>query len=431
MSEMNQDTQLIQVLTAYVNEAVLIIRADDAKCLYASPLVCQLLQSCSSTLLDKTLFEVDIDLVRFAQWQAYIKQIQLDNTFPSLTRYLSESQAELSVEVRGKCISFQQGSAILLTIRDVSSRYQYENKVVTDQALQTFTLHDAQDGFWDWNLSENSLYLSPHCYRLMSIEPNELTCSVLEQWLGVIHPDDKKAAFQTIEDHVQGKTERFKIKYRLRQKSGDYIWVQGRGSTAQRDDSGKPIRIIGSVIDITESESTTLNLLWHSQHDALTKIYNRKKGYEYFNDFLIAAKDALKAGLPALFQVSVLDIDDFKQVNDQYGHLVGDALLQHFASFAQNYIEQNMVLVRWGGEEFVLLSYGRHDEVFIKMINHLVKHYALTSFSSDSSKTIHSSVSAGVSCFKSEQDSISSLFKAADQAMYDAKAKGKSTFCLA
>lgn len=431
MSEMNQDLQLVHVLSSYVNDAILIIGANDARCLYASPLACRYLQFCASTLQDKTIFEIDSELDCFKQWQSYVKQVQLDNSHSFYTRFQRQDGTDFSVEIRANWLCFQNEDAILMTVRDVSLRQIYERNVLTDEVLRTFTLHEAQDGFWDWDLVENSLYLSPHCFQLMRITPTELGCSVLEQWLDVIHPEDKKAAFQTIENHVRGKTERFKIKYRLRQKGGDYIWVQGRGATVERDEDGHPIRILGSVIDITESESTAQNLLWHCQHDALTKVYNRKKGYEFFHEYLMRAQQALKGNLPAYFQVAVLDIDDFKQVNDQYGHLVGDALLQHFTDFVQRYIEDNMVLVRWGGEEFVLLSYGRKDLDIINLIEQLVTRYSITTFKTESVKPIHTSVSVGISCFKNEHDSIASLFKAADQAMYQAKADGKNTLCLA
>ncbi len=431
MSKKNQDNQLIHVLSSYVNEAILIIRADDALCLFASPLICQYLQSCSSTLQDKTLFEIDLDLRDFSQWQTYIKQIDEDNNYTNLTRYMRHDGTELCTEVRAKRVPFQNTEAILLTLRDVSSRRIYEQKVFSDDALRTFTLHEAQDGFWDWNLPDNSLYLSPHCFRLMGINQDELVSSVLEKWLSVIHPDDKKAAFQIIDDHVKGKTERFKIKYRLKQEQGDYIWIQGRGAAVERDDAGLPVRIIGSVIDITDSEVTTQSLLWHAQYDALTKVYNRKKGYEFFRDYVKQAQQVLLDGLPAYLQVTVFDIDDFKQVNDRYGHLTGDALLQHFTRFVQNFIGSDMILARWGGEEFVLLSYGRKNTETIRLIDQIVREFSIAPFKADIDKPIYASVSAGISFLTCDQDSVASLFKLADKAMYQAKAQGKNRLCLA
>lgn len=431
MSQINKDNQLIDFLSSSVNEAVLIIKMDDARCLYASPLACQYLQFASSTLEDKTLFEIDLDLRDFSQWQNYIKQIQLDNNHTNLTRYIRHDDAELCVEVRAKMIFFQNADGILLTLRDVSSRRIYEQKVISDDALRAFTLNEAQDGFWDWNLPENSLYLSPHCFRLMGVNQDELMGTVLGQWLSVIHPEDKKAAFETIDRHVKGKTERFKIKYRLRQKHGDYIWVQGRGAAIERNQDGLPVRIIGSIIDITESESTTQRLLWHSQYDALTRVYNRKKGYEFFHEYLNQAKQVLVTGLPAYLQVTVFDIDDFKRVNDQHGHLTGDALLQHFTHFVQGYIDGDMVLARWGGEEFVLLSYGRNNTDTIQLVDQIVREFSQATFSADIDKPIYTSVSAGIACLTCDKDSVASLFKLADKAMYAAKAQGKNRLCLA
>ncbi|EAQ65485.1 Diguanylate cyclase/phosphodiesterase domain 2 (EAL) [Marinomonas sp. MED121] len=431
MSDSIQDNQLRQLLSNQINEAILIVKADDAQCLYASPLASEYLQLADLSLESKSLFEIDAELKDFAQWQSYTNHLRSDTQHTRQSRYFRKDGSELSVEVRVGWITYQDTDSLLLTVRDISARKDYEQRVVNDEILRTFCLHEAQDGYWDWNLVENSLYLSPHCYRLMGIEPSEVSGSILDQWLDVIHPNDKKAAFETIDNHVKGKTERFKIKYRLRQKEGGYIWVQGRGATVARDEMGFPTRILGSVIDITESESTTQTLLWHSQYDALTKVYNRKKGYEFFHDYLQLAQQAFAENKPGNFQVAVLDIDDFKQVNDQYGHLIGDALLQHFSEFVQGYLEDNMILARWGGEEFVLLSYGHKDDDFILRIDQLIRNYAITSFKPDTNKPIHTSVSVGVCCFKDGADTISSLFRAADAAMYKAKGQGKNTLCIA
>jgi PAS domain S-box-containing protein len=107
------------------------------------------------------------------------------------------------------------------------------------------------DALWDWDLATNEVYRNPRHATMLGYEPCELTASH-DEWEKRIHPDDRPSVFEIVDSILTGESDSFEMEYRLRTKSGDYIWVLGRGRVVGRSDDGAPARMIGTNIDITE-----------------------------------------------------------------------------------------------------------------------------------------------------------------------------------
>jgi PAS domain S-box-containing protein len=107
------------------------------------------------------------------------------------------------------------------------------------------------DALWDWNMTTNEVYRNSRHATMLGYEPQELTASQ-EEWEKRIHPDDRQAVLQILNEHIAGKRDSIEIEYRLRTKSDDYVWVLGRGKIVAYNDDGSPARMIGTNIDITE-----------------------------------------------------------------------------------------------------------------------------------------------------------------------------------
>jgi len=112
-------------------------------------------------------------------------------------------------------------------------------------------METTNDALWDWNIVTNEVYRNPRHATMLGYEPHEMAASQ-EEWEKLIHPDDRQAVFQISEEHLTGKRDSFEIEYRLRTKSGDYVWVLGRGKIVAYNNDGSPARMIGTNIDITE-----------------------------------------------------------------------------------------------------------------------------------------------------------------------------------
>lgn len=157
-----------------------------------------------------------------------------------------------------------------------------------------------------------------------------------------------------------------------------------------------------------------------SRFDGLTKIYNRATFMELLHDEI---KRSLTLGYP--LSMLFLDIDDFKKINDTYGHPTGDVVLRNLGTILTNTLRRNDIIARYGGEEFVVLipheSYERAVKIGEKIRRNIV------SFSGDGIPPFR--VSIGCTAYE-PTESLESFIKRADMALYDAKTSGKNKVCV-
>ena len=166
-------------------------------------------------------------------------------------------------------------------------------------------------------------------------------------------------------------------------------------------------KIISDQLELVQIQATT---------DQLTGCYNRKM----FHDLLVA-ETARASRHGTQFSLIIFDIDDFKSVNDTYGHLVGDAVLKALSAVASGSIRKNDVFARWGGEEFTVLLTETDVQGAIVVAEKLRRKIAAHDFGEPGHKTC----SFGVAEFSSEKD-INSIVYYADKALYQAKENGKN-----
>lgn len=173
-----------------------------------------------------------------------------------------------------------------------------------------------------------------------------------------------------------------------------------------------------SFTDITDLQYYTYELQYKATHDALTKLYNRQK----FNDELnkeIIRENRYNHGL----SIMMIDIDDFKEINDTYGHDEGDVVLKDVAKLITKSIRMTDEACRWGGEEFMVLLPETNLEDTEQIAQNIRTNIQEYKNQNINSKT---TVSIGIAQFEIEKDSIDSFIKKADMAMYDAKKTGKN-----
>ena len=116
----------------------------------------------------------------------------------------------------------------------------------------------ANDGIWDWDIENNTVYLSPRWKSLLGYADHEISNNLVE-WLSRIHTDDRARVIAGVTDYLEGTTTNYEIEYRLRHKDGSWRWVISRGS-ARRYDDGRPYRLAGSNTDITARKQAEAQL---------------------------------------------------------------------------------------------------------------------------------------------------------------------------
>lgn len=232
--------------------------------------------------------------------------------------------------------------------------------------------------------------------------------------INMLHPDDRNYVENTIRDSFADGNE-YKLEYRVQKKNGTYLWVNGIGRKVYTEDDRETV--ISVLFDVTETVLMKKRLLKQSETDALTGLYNRRGGEERI-------AQALEHGEPYVFLIT--DIDNFKSVNDIYGHQIGDHVLQYVAQLLQTSFRSTDVKLRLGGDEFVIFVHPCED---ITMVKHRLHEIGLKymdyiqKYCPDS----NSSLSFG-GVYRTGYFPFSELYQAADKVLYEIKEKYKGNY---
>ena len=114
------------------------------------------------------------------------------------------------------------------------------------------------DGLWDWDLQKQKAYFSPRWKAMLGYDETELTESIAE-FEQRLHPEDRERVLRAAKDHIDGRLPVFSLEFRMRQKSGDWVWIHSRASV-QRDAEGLPYRMAGAHSDITARKESDVEL---------------------------------------------------------------------------------------------------------------------------------------------------------------------------
>jgi diguanylate cyclase (GGDEF)-like protein len=250
----------------------------------------------------------------------------------------------------------------------------------------------------------------------------------------MLHPDGRDALFQKFDEAIQNKTPTLMYSYRIKHKDGHYIWREDSTNFRYTNTGDYDGAYVVSR-DITERRRLEEEVRQLAYFDPLTQLPNRRMLSDRLGQSIAACK---RSRLHAA--VMVLDLDNFKPLNDQHGHLVGDLLLVEVARRLLACVREVDTVARFGGDEFVVVlndldedqaeSRRRVHAVAEKIRLELEVPYLL-SFKNGNLATItiehHCSASIGVALFLNHEADQSEILKWADAAMYQAKEAGRNT----
>ncbi|MBQ1460789.1 MAG: GGDEF domain-containing protein [Selenomonas sp.] len=155
--------------------------------------------------------------------------------------------------------------------------------------------------------------------------------------------------------------------------------------------------------------------------DPLTGSYSRKKLKSLLLQVMKNCRQQNK-----YFAMLLLDIDFFKKINDSYGHEAGDAVLRAFAMAVRQQLRKNQYCVRWGGEEFIVLSPNCGGDSIRQLAENIRQHVEATMLAGHKI-----TCSIGIAFWQGEKDTADQLFKRVDRALYKAKNQGRNCVCMA
>jgi diguanylate cyclase (GGDEF)-like protein/PAS domain S-box-containing protein len=290
----------------------------------------------------------------------------------------------------------------------------------------------AQLGSWEWDLDTNRFLATEQTLRILGTTAWKFGGTV-ESYKQTIHPDDLESWIQSIEGLLSGQSPH-SLDHRVMRITGVERMVHEEAEV-ERTTEGHPIRVIGTVQDVSDRRQAEAQLEYLAYFDHLTGLPNRRLFLDRLSHTLLAAIRYQRLGA-----VIALDIDRFKRINDTLGHSVGDQLLQEVGERLVQGIrrsdmlarygsadEGSVTIARFGGDEFYLLlneigSAQDAAKVTARLLEAVAKPYTAAE------REIVLTASAGITLLPLDGEDVDTLLKHCDTAMHHAKEQGRSRY---
>lgn len=331
--------------------------------------------------------------------------------------------------------------------------YQHRFANAADNTLNSI-LDIIVEGVWDWDTSTRIVTRSPSWYRMLGYEVAVLRADVFT-WEKLIHPEDYPRVMHQFERYIAGEINVYEVEYRCKKFDGSFLWIVDRGAIVSRNPDGSVARMIGAHHDIHQQilaqtdlieknkllkdgnlslekiiaqkthelakknqllEQKIIEIESMSNIDPLTQIGNRK----FFESKLhIEITRANRYHHP--LALVIFDLDKFKEINDEYGHKVGDATLCSICQLVASNIRTVDFLARWGGDEFVIIF----PELSLQQAHKTSEKLRIMISQYQTTLNISVTCSFGVAKYH-DGDSISDLFQRVDKQLYNSKKQGRN-----
>ena len=205
---------------------------------------------------------------------------------------------------------------IIITTKNITEKKKAQQAIQDSEERLQFALEAAHQGVWDWNLETNEVIYSASYKKLYGFADDDLKNDVSE-WITRIHPEDQQLVYDSVVNHLQSENPVYDTQYRIRDKDGRYRWVMAKGRLLRRDETGKPLRMIGTHTDITEAIE---------REEALRRINERfdsmmKATHELLWEWDIAADEILRSKESLKKVYGIQDDSSIKKVENWLQHI--------------------------------------------------------------------------------------------------------------
>ena len=312
------------------------------------------------------------------------------------------------------------GETLVGAMIDVTRTRQAEEELRRTIARHRIILEQTDDVIFEWNIPADRVEWPENWEEKFGYQPISEEFGRRVTGASHLHPEDMPKVLQLMKKVAAGMPYG-ECELRLADAAGRYRWYRGRVTT-QFDDLGNAVRAVGVLTNVDKERRAALALKEQAERDGLTGAYNRGAGRRRIEQLLARQE----GGGGALL---VMDIDDFKQINDRYGHMFGDGVLQGIAAELRRQFRAGDVVSRIGGDEFLVYMAGAGQpqlvasrlETFLEGVRDISRR--------DPEKS-SLSCSVGAALFPVHGRDYETLFRRADQALYATKANGKDCYTI-
>ncbi len=233
--------------------------------------------------------------------------------------------------------------------------------IVSDSERRALAIVGSGDMVWDWDVPRDRMHTSREAEKLLGLKRGVLE-GPARDWLDLIHPQDKDRFTTMLDAVIEQRRGRVNMDFRLRAEDGHYHWFLLRARPVVGTD-GEVVRCVGTLLDTTNQRTAEERMLHDAVHDNLTGLANR----ELLQDRLVAAMNRTKAEGAARPATLLIDIDNFRHINDNYGLSVGDSILLTVARRLTRLLKVQDSIARFYGDQFaiILLSEQQPERIAV------------------------------------------------------------------
>jgi diguanylate cyclase (GGDEF)-like protein/PAS domain S-box-containing protein len=243
---------------------------------------------------------------------------------------------------------------------DERARRQGEARLRASEERYALAAAGANDGLWDWDIEAESAFFSSRARQLMGFDETAEVRS-FDFLLGRLSQLERARFQREMDAHLAGETRQFHHVMNLKC-GGETRWLLVRGVAVRRD--GKPVRMAGSLTNISEQKRLERQIAFDALHDRLTGLANR----ELFSDRITQLLAHRGRHKDADVGLVLVDIDDFRALNELHGEVAANALLIEVASRLRHFRDEGLVLARLAADQFALGFVGPLDIAIAKRI---------------------------------------------------------------
>ena len=325
------------------------------------------------------------------------------------------------LEKRQLVIDEQGQESFFCLLIDVTQSKMAQEELRLSLERHKIIMDQTNDIIFEWNIKSDKISYSFNWEKKFGYPPIEEEVSRKIPKASHVHPEDLPE-FKRLIKNMTGGAGYEEIQFRLADNKGRYRWCKIR-ATAQVNSQGEPVKAVGIVTDIDKEKRISQQLRDRAEKDSLTELYNKNTGRKLVEKWIESQHEGRNGA------IYMIDVDDFKQINERYGHLFGDAVLQGISSELRKIFRDDEIISRIGGDEFMIFVKDLSDKEevlekgkeillsFQKMFHHNVISY-------------QPSCSIGVAVFPDDGRDFETLFQNSDLALYCAKSEGKDRLVL-
>ncbi|WP_411168333.1 ABC transporter substrate binding protein [Clostridium sp. MB05] len=324
----------------------------------------------------------------------------------------------------------------ILTEKELNRNYEelnavYEELAATEESLENqynelqiieerykLAIDGSNGIIWEYSFKNKEYYVSDKFESLIGykIDYSDDISFILKK---LVIKEDISKVVNLFYEHLNKEAQYFKVECRILDNLGGIKWVFVRGK-ALIDSMGKPVKMSGSISDITERKKTEEKNRFLAFYDQLTGLPNKHMFLETIDNELLKCVEGGNEGA-----VFLIDIDNFKNINDTLGHDYGDEFLKNVSRRLSESLKHNEFICKLAGDEFLILKLGIKDKIEIeKVAIEILDLFKKPFYIGD--KKVFTTASIGISMFPKDALTKNELLKNSDIAMYKAKEKGKN-----